>query len=86
MSENFENHKRRMITAARQKWQDIGYDCLLAIAADQGVKVYSVTIPADEVIDIVADFMCDVPGWNQLALDVHDEILKEAFSQHSYGT
>lgn len=79
--------KNKFIAAAKAKWQEIGYDCLRATAADQGKNINSVLIPANEVADIVADYMYDVPGWNELSFNEHEAVLKEAFSEFkNYGT
>lgn len=72
------------VQAAKAKWQDIGYDCIKANADDQGIDMNAVLIPADEVAEIIGDYMYDVTGWNELSFEEQDKILKIAFGNHDF--
>jgi hypothetical protein len=41
--------------AARQVWEEIAYDCLVALAEEQGKHVDAVTMPRAHVIEVALD-------------------------------
>jgi len=44
-----------LFQTARKVWQDIGFDCLQALADDKGANINHISIPRDEVIELVLD-------------------------------
>lgn len=47
--------KRTLFGTAQTVWNEIGYDLLQCVAEAENLSVNAVTIPADEVVEVVCD-------------------------------
>jgi hypothetical protein len=47
--------RRTLFSAAHQVWEYIGGDVLQAVVEDKGKSINAVSIPRDEVIEVVCD-------------------------------
>lgn len=50
-----ESDRKLLYSHASQLWDEIGYDVLSAVAEEKGTHINRVSIPRDEVIELVLD-------------------------------
>lgn len=50
-----EKEQQTLFGAAHAVWNEIGYDVLTAVAEEKGKNINAVTVPREEVIEVVCD-------------------------------